>query len=136
MEAKVNRVLLIDDSEIDTFVSRRVIETAGFSSQVMIKYSAIEALSYLESPANKDVLPEIIFLDINMPFMNGFEFIREFDKLPKSTKGYCKIIVLSSSYHSGDIKEMTSHPLVMEFITKPLTQAVLNRIQQISTASQ
>jgi len=136
MEAKINRVLLIDDSEIDTFVTRRLIECTGFSSDVLVRHSAIEALEYLKSPLNSETLPEIIFLDINMPFMNGFEFIQAFDDLPESTKRHCEVIVLSSSYHTDDIEKMTSHPQVKKFITKPLSKEALNQIQEKSSTSQ
>ena len=129
---KLKRVLLIDDSEIDTFVSQRVIERAGFAENIMVKHSAIEALEYLKLPNNQDQLPELIFLDINMPFMNGFGFIQAFDGLPESVREKCKIMVLSSSYHSKDIKRMTSHPSVLEFITKPLSQSILDRLDPIS----
>ena len=81
MENKNDLVMLVDDNDTDNFISRRIIEITNFANSVEIKNSGKSALEYLEthkdSPEN---LPDYIFLDINMPIVDGFVFLYEFEK--------------------------------------------------------
>jgi len=129
MDTKVRRVMLIDDSEIDNFVSQRIIENANFAEEVQVYRSAIDALDYLKHPQNSDRLPDLIFLDVNMPLMDGLDFLKAFDNLASHTRQKCKIIVLSSSYHSMDIHNMSQQGYVQAFITKPLNSAALAKLK-------
>ncbi|MGB5929159.1 MAG: response regulator, partial [Cyclobacteriaceae bacterium] len=95
-----------------------------------IKNSGKSALEYLES--NKDTperLPDIIFLDINMPIVDGFVFLYEFEKFNESVKNKCKVIILSSSDNKRDIDKIVNNDHVIKFITKPLTENALNDIK-------
>jgi len=126
---KFDRVLLIDDNDIDNFINERMITTNFFSSQVIVKNSGEAALNYLKENAdNENFLPQIIFLDLNMPVMDGFAFLTEFENLPQKVKNNSKVVVLSSSISPEDINRASTNPLVVKYINKPLNEKYLSAI--------
>ncbi len=123
-------VMLVDDNDTDNFISKRIIEITKFSKRVEVKNSGKSALDYLrENQNNNDNLPNIIFLDINMPIVDGFVFLYEFDKFNELVKNKCKIIILSSSDNKRDIDKIVNNNHVIKFITKPLTESALDEIR-------
>jgi CheY-like chemotaxis protein len=126
--ARYDSVLLIDDNDIDNFINQRIITSFYFANNVIVKNSALGALEHLKKFS--DTLPNIIFLDLNMPIMDGFGFLEEFDKLVKANDNYmhCKIIVLSSSMSPDDINKASINPYVHKYINKPLTESYLEAI--------
>ncbi|MCZ6693634.1 MAG: response regulator [Bacteroidetes bacterium] len=126
----IGLVMLVDDNDTDNFISRRIIEISKFASDVEIKNSGKSALEYLEiNKENPDLLPEIIFLDINMPIVDGFVFLYEFENFNDLVKNKCKVIILSSSDNMRDINKIINNDHVIKFITKPLTETALNSIE-------
>lgn len=126
----IDLVMLVDDNDTDNFISKRIIEITKFAKEVEIKNSGKSALEYLESNKdNPDKLPDIIFLDINMPIVDGFVFLYEFEKFNESVKNKCKVIILSSSDNKRDIDKIVNNDHVIKFITKPLTENALNDIK-------
>ncbi len=122
-------VMLVDDNDTDNFISKRIIEITNFAKVVIVKSSGKSALDYLEENKENDgSLPEIIFLDINMPIVDGFVFLYEFEKFNDSVKDHCKVIILSSSDNKRDIDKIVNNDYVIKFITKPLTEASLEEI--------
>ena len=92
MSNQYKTCLLIDDNYIDNFVTRRILESSNFAETIVVSQSAIEAIDSLRSGSVK---PDVIFLDIRMPQMGGFEFLQEYDKLDIDNKGDVKIFMLS-----------------------------------------
>ena len=91
-------VMIIDDNLIDLYIASRMITKNNFGKKVMQYSSAIEALKYLqENQKNIPQLPEVIFVDIYMPGMSGFEFMKEYDKLSAPLKNLCRVFIISSS---------------------------------------
>ncbi len=126
---KFDRVLLIDDNDIDNFINERMITTNHFGKSVVVKTSGDAALQYLrEQSGNESNIPEVIFLDLNMPVMDGFAFLTEFEKLPDAVKTNSKVIVLSSSISPEDINRASTNPLVVKYINKPLNERYLEAI--------
>ena len=124
--------MLIDDNETDNFISKRIIEIAEFAGEVVIKNSGQSALSYIEE--HKDTpkrLPDLIFLDINMPIVDGFVFLYEFENFSHEVKDKCKIVILSSSDNKRDIDKIVNNNHVIKFITKPLTESTLAEINTL-----
>jgi CheY-like chemotaxis protein len=127
--APFKRVMSIDDNTIDHFVIRHVITKENFAKEVIFFASAEEAVIYLIN--NKDnitALPEIILLDINMPGMNGFDFLEEFSKLNGQIKAHCKIVMLSSSISATDKETAKRSNYVKLYMNKPLTSEKLEKI--------
>lgn len=126
-DKKYNLVLVVDDSETDNAMNTQVISTNGFCNEVKTQTSAKKALEYLRTtPA--DQLPDVVFLDIVMPEMDGFAFLGEFEKLPEAVHSKCKIILLSSSDSFKDLNRANKSKFVKRFLNKPLTGNMLQAI--------
>jgi len=126
---KFKKVLLIDDNDIDNFINERMITTSNFSEKVVVKNSAEGALDFLRSSASDvNALPEVIFLDLNMPVMDGFGFLEEFEKLDELVRNHCHVVVLSSSISAEDINRASTNPYVTRYVNKPLSEKYLDAI--------
>lgn len=118
----VDLVLIIEDNPIDVFINTRVIQQSGLSKEVMALQSAREALEFLTQQAINSKLPDLIFLDIRMPDLDGFEFLEEFSELPQRVLELCKIVMLSSTIDPLELEKARNSPFVLAFIPKPLTR--------------
>jgi CheY-like chemotaxis protein len=122
-------VLLIDDSDIDNMVNRRMIEKAGLSGSITVRNSAQAAFEYLNDKATNDpdMIPWVIFLDIRMPEIDGFGFLELFENLPETIHQKTKIVMLSSSIDAEDYKRAMDNRFVKQFLNKPLLKdSVIN----------
>lgn len=128
----IGTVMLVDDNDTDNFISKRIIEITQFANQVIVKNSGKSALEYLEeNKDNPQAIPDIIFLDINMPIVDGFVFLYEYEKFDNSIKDKCRVIILSSSDNKRDIDKIVNNDFVIKFITKPLTEKTLAEIKEL-----
>ncbi len=126
----IDLVMLVDDNETDNFISKRIIEITKFANRVEVKNSGKSALDYLrDNQENTEELPNLIFLDINMPIVDGFVFLYEFEKFNNLIKDKCKVIILSSSDNKRDIDKIVNNNHVIKFITKPLTETALEEVK-------
>lgn len=130
MSKMVNKTVLIDDSDIDLFIQRRFLEVYNFSRHLVSYKSAEEALNWLKN-INGEAPPDIIFLDLNMPEVDGFTFLKSFNTLPDSITTNSKIVVLTSSNSSKDREQVFENKSVIQFITKPLKQSDIEELQRI-----
>ena len=127
---KINKTLLIDDSDIDLFIQRRFLEVYNFSHQLVSYKSATEALNWLRNMNGQDP-PEIIFLDLNMPEVDGFGFLKTFETLPEKIRKVARIVVLTSSNSAKDREEVFQNKNVIQFITKPLKQSDIDLLREL-----
>jgi response regulator of citrate/malate metabolism len=122
---KLNCILLIDDDSITNFINERLIKRLNVANEVKITMNGEEGINYIEKISEKgELCPELILLDINMPVMNGFEFIRAFEHLNIKNKDKVKIIILTTSKNMKDVETLKSLGN-FEFINKPLTEEKL-----------
>ena len=128
----IRTVMLVDDNDTDNFISKRIIEITKFSTNVIVKNSGKSALDYLvENKETPESIPDIIFLDINMPIVDGFVFLYEYEKFSNSVKDKCRVIILSSSDNKRDIDKIINNDFVIKFVTKPLTEKTLDEIKEL-----
>ena len=126
---RFNRVMLIDDNDIDNLINSRIMTAHNFSAAVDVKTSTESALESLrQMTAESENLPSIIFLDLQMPVLDGFAFLDEFEKLSDAVKSNCKVVVLSSSISPDDINRASTHQYVIKYINKPLSEMYLDAI--------
>ncbi len=126
---RLNCILLIDDDEPTNYLNKKLIREAGCADYVVTKESGEEGLDYLVSCAEgAGTLPELIFLDINMPAMNGWEFLDEYRKLDESIQSEVLLVMLSTSLNPDDRKRAESMEEVAGFINKPFNMVTLDEV--------
>lgn len=115
-------VLVVDDNEADQLIARKIIQLTGFAKDVAVKNSKQSALDFLSDADNSSRdLPDIIFLDINRPGIDGISFLHEFENLPDRIKENCKIIILSSTNNRQETSSSFNSTYVQQVLIKPLT---------------
>lgn len=125
-------ILLIDDDTPTNFLHSMIIKRAGIDTRVQTHTSAIDALAYLTSTGPYEgtqmIQPGIIFLDINMPAMNGWEFLDEYAKLGDNQKAKMTIIMLTTSLNPSDRERAEGYAEVINYLNKPLILANLQAL--------
>lgn len=120
----LTHILLVDDSEDDNFFHERAIERSGIASCTSVCRDGVEAVEFLQRCARGDkdlALPAVIFLDINMPRMTGWEFVDAYAQFPAALLKKITVIMLSASMDQRDRERADSSPYVNGFVSKPLT---------------
>lgn len=128
---KINCILLIDDNPADNEYHKIIIAEANICSHVQVAVDGRKALDYIiksGEPNQSEAFPkpDLIYLDINMPGMNGFEFLEEYDKLEERLKAKVVIIMLTTSLNPDDKERANMTKEVNEFQNKPLTVEILH----------
>tara|TARA_R110002096_G_scaffold32490_4_gene94421 strand:- start:60 stop:455 length:396 start_codon:yes stop_codon:yes gene_type:complete len=125
----INTICIIDDDPIFVFGSKILLRNNSFASDYLVCRNGKEALDVITPLIeSEESLPEVIFLDLNMPIMDGWEFLDEFGKL--SEENNIRIYILSSSVDSRDIERAKNYGMVNGFIAKPLTDAKIKELAQ------
>lgn len=126
--AKFTDVLLVEDDPITIMVCERIMKMTFFAEKVTSCLNGKIAIDYLLSKPENENLPKIIFLDINMPVMNGWDFLLELDKVKSHFKQLPDIYLLSSTVDPEDFTKAKDFKLVKDFISKPLSKEALDKI--------
>ena len=133
----LNSILLVDDNEDDNFIHKKAIVKAHVlpsEKHIFIKENGEEAYEFLLDKKNKEIYGEkfppcLMFLDINMPCMDGFEFLEELQKCRQKFTYIC-VIILTSSVNHADKQRLKQFPQVAKCIKKPLTKDIVQEIHQ------
>lgn len=130
--AEIKKALIIDDDEVNNFICVRQLRAASFAEEAEFLLSGQEALDKLKSDAENapENLPDIIFLDINMPMMSAWEFLQEYDPLSTKFVKEVKLFILSSSVYRKDQLRALDHDVVVDYLYKPLTKELLNKVKE------
>ena len=134
MKKKLNCVLLVDDDKHDNFFHNIVLEDAGIANQIKIAINGREALDLITSkgssgqPESMCPQPELIFLDLNMPVMDGWEFLEEYQKTGDYHHGNTVIIILTTSLNPADEKRAEKMIKSGCYLNKPLTLPMIDEV--------
>jgi CheY-like chemotaxis protein len=130
---KLESICIIDDDDIYTFLLKKTLKKIDLCNQVHSYVNGLEGIENLKKLIdNHEVLPDIILLDINMPMLDGWEFLNEFEKIKDKIDKNIAIYVVSSSISVIDINKAKNHPEVVDFLTKPIEADTLLKIAQYS----
>jgi len=132
----INKVLCIDDDQITLVLCEMVIKKAGFATEVITAKNGREGLTWFseyfskKNKTEKQEPPQLIFLDLNMPVMNGWDFLEDylmkyFDRLPET-----RVVIISSTVNPEDFSRANRYDIVIDFINKPLTIEGLEDLMQ------
>jgi len=125
-------ILCVDDDPITLMLCKKVITKTSFSNAIVTAKNGEEALHYFDSVINKEEskqLPQLIFLDLNMPIMDGWEFLDNFNSDKYSEVNSTKIVVLSSTIDPEDHEKSKKYPMVIDFLSKPITTDILTYLE-------
>ena len=129
MNKKLNSILLVDDDEDCNFFHTRLINRMGITEDIHVALDGAEALDYLRSTVDgKYPQPAIIFLDINMPKVDGWEFLEEYEKLDEVQKAQVVLVMLTTSLNPDDMERAKNNPLVHDYLNKYLDAERINKI--------
>jgi len=129
MQSTKLHILLVDDDRIYQFAARKTIEATGFAEKILIYSNGQDAINYLKNNAkNNTSLPDVIFLDVNMPIMNGWEFLDEYSHLVQDLSKPVLIYVVSSSVDEFDVSKSRQYNTVKGYIVKPVLREKFRQI--------
>lgn len=131
MKKKLKCVMLIDDDEPTNYLNHMVVEEMDCADRIKVVPNAKDALEYLKAATKSNgdsCTPELIFLDINMPAMDGWEFLAEYEKLSEEQKSKVIVVMLTTSFNPEDRLRATQIESVAAFRNKPLTVEILREI--------
>jgi CheY-like chemotaxis protein len=131
----LDQILCIDDDPITLMLCKKVIVKSSFSNEIITSQNGEEALSYFNTikytnNKNKQIpQPQLIFLDLNMPVMGGWEFLDYFNSEEFSEFNTIKVVVISSTIDPEDLEKSKQYPMVIDFLSKPISQSMLEYLK-------
>ncbi len=125
----LNHIVLVDDNETTSFLNNRLLGRLALASKVSTFSRAEEACRFLWNDAQTTAAPaaDLVFVDLKMPGMSGFEFLEQYNQLPTPVQERTVVAVLTTSMHAADTARVAQYPNV-EYLTKPLTEEKLQRL--------
>jgi CheY-like chemotaxis protein len=131
----LDQILCVDDDPITLMLCKKVIIKSSFSNEIITSQNGEEALSYFNTikhinNKNKPIpQPQLIFLDLNMPVMGGWEFLDHFNSQEFAEFSTIKVVVLSSTIDPEDLEKSKQYPMVVDFLSKPISQSMLEYLK-------
>lgn len=133
----LDSILFIDDDPITLMLCKMVIKKASFSNEIVTAKNGEEALKYFDtlkkinSDSEAKNQPQLIFLDLNMPVMGGWEFLDSFSTSDYADYNKTKVIILSSTIDPEDLEKSKKYPMVIDFLSKPISREMLEYVKDI-----
>ena len=128
VKPKLKGIMLVDDDFADNIYHSRVIKKSGCTEEIIVMNNPVEALEYLQQ--GDIIKPDLIFLDLNMPQMSGWDFLEEYKKLPGSHKANAIVVMLTTSLNPDDVSKAEEIGEVAKYLSKPLKKEMLLEILQ------
>lgn len=127
----LDKILCVDDDAITLMLCKMVIVKSSFSKEIVTATNGEEALNYFKMLKNNssEEIPQMIFLDLNMPVMGGWEFLDCFSKEEFSDFNSTKTIILSSTIDPEDLEKSKKYPMVIDFLSKPISKEMLDYLK-------
>lgn len=131
----LDTILCVDDDPITLMLCKMVINKSSFSRDIITAQNGEEALNYFKKIKEKNCndlsknQPQLIFLDLNMPIMGGWEFLDSFNTADYSAYNAIKVIILSSTIDPEDLEKAKKYPMVLDFLPKPITKQMLEYLK-------
>jgi CheY-like chemotaxis protein len=126
---RLHLILLVDDDETTNYLNKRLLDRMEIADHIKTVSNGEEALQFLhESFVNGEPLPDLMFLDIKMPVMDGFEFLEAYHKLPEPMQKCILVMMLTSSASFYDLEKLKNYDVVQRHISKPLQEAHVREI--------
>ncbi|MBD2715877.1 response regulator [Microvirga sp. STR05] len=133
MSKKLRNVVLVDDNETTSFLNNRLLNRLEVADRIHTFSRAEQAFQFLWGPdqtgVGPDDIPELVFVDLKMPGMDGFEFLKLYDELPEAAKERTVMAVLTTSMHAADTARVAQYPNV-EYLAKPLTEEKMEKLMK------
>ncbi len=118
--------IIIDDSQLDCFIGEKIIQNTGTYSSIKSYTQATDAYEHIKnSAASPADAMTIVVVDIQMPVMNGFQFVEAFELLPENIRSNYTIFMFSSSINENDKNRMENHPSIVKFYGKPISKDIV-----------
>jgi CheY-like chemotaxis protein len=132
----LDKILFVDDDHIALVLNQKLVEKTNFAKSIVTASNGELALEYfsklLQSKADPSQYPQFVFLDLNMPIMDGWEFLTRFAEPTYDVFRNTKIVVLSSSINPQDLERSKKYDMVIDFISKPITAELLEKLGKLN----
>lgn len=125
---ELKTVLLIDDDDDTNYIHKAILKRGGFAKNVVAVTSADEAMDYLKQMETAETMPDLIFLDLNMPGKSGWDFLESYKKLPPASQANTIVYVLSTSMNPDDAVRAQQDDMVAGFESKLLDADKMNKL--------
>ncbi|MBU2995680.1 response regulator [Cellulophaga baltica] len=126
---KIERACVIDDDPICVFGIKKILKKVGFCNEIIVFKNGFEAINGLKDLLKQNKpLPQIIFLDLNMPIMDGWDFLEDFIKIPNANRTYVAIYIISSSLDPRDLEKVKEYSSVTNYLIKPITSEKIDTV--------
>ena len=126
---KIEKACIIDDDPIFIYGTKRIMNEVSFSEEIIVYHDGQEALDGLTAITDRgEELPAVIFVDLNMPVMNGWEFLEAFLTIPNHNREKVIVYIISSSIDPRDLDRIKNYPVVDQYILKPITTEALEDV--------
>jgi CheY-like chemotaxis protein len=122
-------IMCIDDDPITLMLFKKVVQKASFAKEIINTTNGEEAITFINSINNDKIKPQLLFLDLNMPVMGGWEFLDLFNNSNYYRANNTKVIILTSTIDPEDISKARSYDNVIEFLSKPITIEMLDDLK-------